>query len=106
MFESWLPMDSDFFKKATVMLSRVGDAVHTIQEVSLGLMIGLACSVMFFRIRPRPQRLALSLRAIGLISPIVLGVAMFGLLLARNWTPEPLIDAAASKIKNYVLWCG
>jgi membrane-associated phospholipid phosphatase len=88
-----------------VGLSRVFDEVHTSQEVGLGLLIGFACSMLFFMSRVRPQRLVLPTRAIALSLPLVFGLAAFGLLLGRHWTPEPFIESIASKIGAYMNLC-
>jgi PAP2 superfamily protein len=88
-----------------VGLSRVFDQVHTTEEVAFGLLIGFACSMLFFKSRMRPQRLELPARAIALSLPLVFGLAALGLWLGRHWTPEPFIESIASKIGAHMNLC-
>jgi membrane-associated phospholipid phosphatase len=78
--------------------SRIAVEVHTPEEVIVGLSIGGAGVLLFAALRGKPGRLAIPWRALAFASPFAIGVALYILLLTRNWTPEPLIDALARRI--------
>jgi membrane-associated phospholipid phosphatase len=78
--------------------SRIAVEVHTPEEVVLGLLIGAAGVVLFAALRGQPRRLAIPWGALAFASPFAIVLALCVLLLTRNWTPEPLIDALARHI--------
>jgi membrane-associated phospholipid phosphatase len=78
--------------------SRIAVEVHTPEEVVFGLLIGIAGVLLFAALRGKPGRLAIPWGALAFASPFAIGVALCVVLLTRNWTPEPVIDALARHI--------
>ena len=89
-----------------VGFSRIAAEVHTPQEVVLGLAIGGAGVLLFAMLRGPTARLAIPWRALAFASPFALAVVLCVLLLARNWTPEPLIDSFGRRIGAALQFCG
>ncbi|HYC25671.1 MAG TPA: phosphatase PAP2 family protein [Roseiarcus sp.] len=78
--------------------SRIATEVHTPEEVIVGLLIGGAGVLLFAALRGPSATLVIPWRTLALSAPfaVVIGISVF--LLARNWTPEPLIDSLARRI--------
>lgn len=85
--------------------SRVVDGAHTKIEVNLGLLIGAASILLFCALRRRPGPLFVRVRAIAIGSPFVLAFVVAVLLVARHWTPEPIIEAVAVYLGAYFHLC-
>jgi hypothetical protein len=85
--------------------SRVAAGVHTPQEVAAGLLIGAMSIALYRALRAEPRLLAPPWRRIALAAPLVLALGFLALVLARHWTPEPLIDAIGRRLAARFGFC-
>jgi membrane-associated phospholipid phosphatase len=85
--------------------ARVVTRAHTPEEVALGLLIGVASTVLFRSLRREPRLLPIPWRGIALVASPAFAFAFVALLLAGHWTPEYIIDAIGRRLGAHFGLC-
>ncbi len=88
---------------AVVAASRVALHAHSVSDVVFGVMVGVA-AVGLSGLWRRRLRLQLSFGPRMGALTVLAAIAVFGSLLA-HWSAEPIIDAAAAKIRAEAKFC-
>lgn len=86
-------------------VSRVIVEAHSWPEVALGTAIGLLPLLVFALARGAPTRVAIPSRTMLAAVPVIVFAAAVILLVARQWTPEPLIERAAIRLDAFLQVC-
>jgi membrane-associated phospholipid phosphatase len=100
---------SAYFGAALLVLligvGRVAVEAHTWPEVVAGMTIGGISLFVFQALRGPSRAVALPFNAIAFGIPGVAVLLAIILLLARHWTPEPFIEAAALRFNLLTDYC-
>jgi membrane-associated phospholipid phosphatase len=86
-----------------VGVSRVVISAHTAPDVVLGLAIGACAVLVFGTLRGKARPVVIAARTLAVAVPVGVVLVALVLIVARHWTPEPLIAAAGRRLD---LWLG
>src|SRR5579883_2093889 len=86
-------------------LGRVASYAHTPAEVAFGFLIGASATMLFRSLRGEPKPVQVPWRAIALLSPAALVLAVAALVFMRHWTPEEAIDAIGRDLNAHYGLC-
>ena len=85
--------------------SRVALQAHSVAEVVVGLAIGATSIGLFRALRVSSEPLQFSAQTIVRMSPVAALYAACLLLLAGQWSAEPVIDAVAAELGANLRLC-